>query len=171
MEKITRPYDRERLKMAMLKHEETFKEQVCELHRLYRTQKLLMATMGSSLPKEENPANLTGQINRTVHQLQKGADLGSPSGDSNDGSKGNGALETIEESQIELALGPSSYSTSTWRSKKDEAPLSSSSFSSSSSSTGSSQPKAGSTVKEGQLLRIKGQSHPPIFKLLGLNST
>ncbi|CAN6450712.1 unnamed protein product [Victoria cruziana] len=35
-------YEKEHLKSTMLKHEETFKEQICELHRLYRVQKVLM---------------------------------------------------------------------------------------------------------------------------------
>ncbi|KAK4755369.1 hypothetical protein SAY87_009126 [Trapa incisa] len=167
MEKLTGSYDRECLKMAMLKHEETFKEQVCELHRLYRIQKVMMKTIGNSFPNKGNPTNLTGQINTRVHQLQKGVH---PAGDLNDGLKGDGALFTIEESQIELTLAPSTYSTSTSRSKKDTAPLSSSSFSS--SSTGSSQSEAGATVKEGHLLKIKCQSHPPwIHQLLSLNST
>lgn len=34
--------------MAMLKHEEIFREQVYELHRLYQTQKLLMKNMSST---------------------------------------------------------------------------------------------------------------------------
>lgn len=34
--------------MAILKHEETFREQVYELHRLYQTQKLLMKNMSST---------------------------------------------------------------------------------------------------------------------------
>ncbi|RAL40735.1 unnamed protein product [Cuscuta campestris] len=42
MEKILNPYDMEYMKMAMLKHEETFKQQLYELHRLYKTQKILM---------------------------------------------------------------------------------------------------------------------------------
>lgn len=39
MERIT---DKECMKMAMLNHEETFRNQVHELHRLYRVQKILM---------------------------------------------------------------------------------------------------------------------------------
>ncbi|RLN43323.1 uncharacterized protein C2845_PM01G18880 [Panicum miliaceum] len=35
-------YEKEHMKMAMLKQEETFRQQVQELHRLYRVQKLLM---------------------------------------------------------------------------------------------------------------------------------
>ncbi|CAD5194761.1 uncharacterized protein LOC135613620 [Musa acuminata AAA Group] len=42
MERFLRKYDKECMKMMMLKHEETFRQQVHELHRLYRVQKLLM---------------------------------------------------------------------------------------------------------------------------------
>ncbi|XP_077233772.1 uncharacterized protein LOC143876052 [Tasmannia lanceolata] len=45
MERLLKQYEREFMKMAMLKHEETFKEQVYELHRLYQIQKLLMNDM------------------------------------------------------------------------------------------------------------------------------
>ncbi|KMT09815.1 hypothetical protein BVRB_6g127910 [Beta vulgaris subsp. vulgaris] len=38
--------DKEFMRMAMLKHEETFREQVNELHRLYRIQKMLMESVG-----------------------------------------------------------------------------------------------------------------------------
>ncbi|KMZ57380.1 hypothetical protein ZOSMA_86G00150 [Zostera marina] len=42
MEKFLQHYNKEYMKMAILKQEETFKQQVSELHRLYRVQKLLM---------------------------------------------------------------------------------------------------------------------------------
>ncbi|KAF5780180.1 hypothetical protein HanXRQr2_Chr11g0469031 [Helianthus annuus] len=48
MDKFVQPYDKECMKMAMLKHEETFKEQVYELHRLYQIQKMLMKNIQSS---------------------------------------------------------------------------------------------------------------------------
>ncbi|CAN6312240.1 unnamed protein product [Urochloa humidicola] len=41
-------YEKEHMKMAMLKQEETFKQQVQELHRLYRVQQLLMADAASA---------------------------------------------------------------------------------------------------------------------------
>ncbi|TVU03361.1 hypothetical protein EJB05_51099 [Eragrostis curvula] len=43
MEKLLNHCDMELMKMAMLKHEETFQQQVHELHRLYRVQKQLMS--------------------------------------------------------------------------------------------------------------------------------
>ncbi|WOK97505.1 hypothetical protein Cni_G06213 [Canna indica] len=45
MERLLLEHDRECMKTMMLKHEETFKQQVRELHRLYRLQKLLMRDM------------------------------------------------------------------------------------------------------------------------------
>ncbi|CAN6306175.1 unnamed protein product [Urochloa humidicola] len=41
-------YEKEHMKIAMLKQEETFKQQVQELHRLYRVQQLLMADAASA---------------------------------------------------------------------------------------------------------------------------
>ncbi|KAL6893607.1 hypothetical protein ACP4OV_007705 [Aristida adscensionis] len=43
MGKLVNRRDMELMKMAMLKHEETFRQQVHELHRLYRIQKQLMS--------------------------------------------------------------------------------------------------------------------------------
>ncbi|KAK3145988.1 hypothetical protein QOZ80_3BG0260110 [Eleusine coracana subsp. coracana] len=40
--------------MAMLKHEETFRQQVHELHRLYRIQKLLMRDLNRELKSQRN---------------------------------------------------------------------------------------------------------------------
>uniref|UniRef100_I1PDC0 Uncharacterized protein n=2 Tax=Oryza glaberrima TaxID=4538 RepID=I1PDC0_ORYGL len=51
MEKLVRQCDMEVMKMAMLKHEETFKQQVYELHRLYRVQKQLMSDLNRSPPE------------------------------------------------------------------------------------------------------------------------
>ncbi|KAJ0982102.1 hypothetical protein J5N97_010357 [Dioscorea zingiberensis] len=45
MERSLKKCDKESMKMAMLKHEETFREQVHELHRLYGVQKVLMSDM------------------------------------------------------------------------------------------------------------------------------
>ncbi|KAI4387221.1 hypothetical protein MLD38_005068 [Melastoma candidum] len=45
MENLIRSYDKDNMKLAMLKHEQTFKEQVYELHRLYRVQKTLMKAL------------------------------------------------------------------------------------------------------------------------------
>ncbi|CAN6356686.1 unnamed protein product [Urochloa humidicola] len=42
--------DMEVMKMAMLKHEETFRQQVNELHRLYRIQRQLMSDLTREVP-------------------------------------------------------------------------------------------------------------------------
>ncbi|KZV24970.1 hypothetical protein F511_01940 [Dorcoceras hygrometricum] len=47
MEKLLNPHDKEYMRKAMLRHEETFRDQVIELHRLYRTQKMLMKDLAT----------------------------------------------------------------------------------------------------------------------------
>ncbi|KAL5209140.1 hypothetical protein ABZP36_004763 [Zizania latifolia] len=54
MEQVFEHYDKDSLKMAMLKHEETFRQQVHELHRLYRIQKLLMRDLKRELRSQRN---------------------------------------------------------------------------------------------------------------------
>ncbi|TVU44902.1 hypothetical protein EJB05_04365, partial [Eragrostis curvula] len=54
MEQAFRHCDKDTLKMAMLKHEETFRQQVHELHRLYRIQKLLMRDLKRELKSQRN---------------------------------------------------------------------------------------------------------------------
>jgi len=54
MEKVKSNIDhKDYMRMAMLKHEETFREQVSELHRLYRMQKVLMQSVQISQQKQE----------------------------------------------------------------------------------------------------------------------
>ncbi|KAL6894014.1 hypothetical protein ACP4OV_008112 [Aristida adscensionis] len=53
MEQAFRHSDKDTLKMAMLKHEETFRQQVHELHRLYRIQKLLMRDLKRELKSQQ----------------------------------------------------------------------------------------------------------------------
>lgn len=50
MSRYLRQYEKEHMKMAMLKQEETFKQQVQELHRLYRVQQILMTGMSNPVP-------------------------------------------------------------------------------------------------------------------------
>ncbi|GJM96713.1 hypothetical protein PR202_ga13575 [Eleusine coracana subsp. coracana] len=54
MEQAFRHCDKDTLKMAMLKHEETFRQQVHELHRLYRIQKLLMRDLNREFKNQRN---------------------------------------------------------------------------------------------------------------------
>lgn len=54
MEQAFRHCDKDTLKLAMLKHEETFRQQVHELHRLYRIQKLLMRDLKREFKSQRN---------------------------------------------------------------------------------------------------------------------
>ncbi|KAI4327370.1 hypothetical protein L6164_019841 [Bauhinia variegata] len=145
MDKLIKPYDKEYMRMAMLKHEETFKEQVHELHRLYQIQKILMKNMENSRSIElgqrgwsfKNAINMTQTSHRNSAQPkpQIKFDLELPADENKAESDGDEVLEIIDETKIELTLGPSSYI----RRKKVETPLTSDSgHSFSSSSTGSS---------------------------------
>ncbi|KAF7047871.1 hypothetical protein CFC21_056728 [Triticum aestivum] len=49
MEELVQECDMEVMKMAMLKHEQTFRQQVHDLHRLYRVQKQLMGDQSGRL--------------------------------------------------------------------------------------------------------------------------
>lgn len=69
MEQVFKHYDKDSLKVAMLKHEETFRQQVHELHRLYRIQKLLMRDLKRELKRQRNLStspNGSTQYNRSA---------------------------------------------------------------------------------------------------------
>uniref|UniRef100_A0ACD5X8Y0 Uncharacterized protein n=1 Tax=Avena sativa TaxID=4498 RepID=A0ACD5X8Y0_AVESA len=53
MEQVLGHCDKDTLKMAMLKHEETFRQQVHDLHRLYRIQKLLMRDLKREIRSQQ----------------------------------------------------------------------------------------------------------------------
>ncbi|KAK8716629.1 hypothetical protein V6N13_043934 [Hibiscus sabdariffa] len=95
MEKLLRPYDKESMRMAILKHEETFKQQVYELHRLYRIQKTLMKSMETSRTINGIGSYMHNQSSRTRLDLEHPG----------------GGDEFIDESEIELTLtlGPTKY--------------------------------------------------------------
>ncbi|XP_065875395.1 uncharacterized protein [Euphorbia lathyris] len=127
MENFVNPCDKEYMRMAILKHEETFKHQVHELHRLYRIQKLLMRNIGKERPNPQLQSKDQNNISY-AHKSIKKLDLERPADEEY-------AAET-DESEIELTLGPSNYNR---RRKKLETPLTSDSGATfSSSSTGSS---------------------------------
>ncbi|KAJ1387295.1 hypothetical protein SESBI_40117 [Sesbania bispinosa] len=147
MEKLVRPCDKEYMRMAMLKHEETFKEQVYELHRLYRIQKILMQNMEARRGIEvgEREWYFKNAITLTQNAIanHKGPqekpqikfDLEQRPAEEHIAESDDRVLEIIDETEIELTLGPSSFN----RRKKVETPLTSDSgHSLSSSSTGSS---------------------------------
>ncbi|XP_004288470.1 PREDICTED: uncharacterized protein LOC101308414 [Fragaria vesca subsp. vesca] len=173
MEKLINPYDKECMRMAILKHEEIFKEQVYELHRLYHIQKLLMnSSIGNSRPKGNKRENWDLQ-----NELHRKLDLEQPAEAAEE-------LEVIDESEIELTLGPTRYSKN--RRKKSEAQLTSDSgLSFSSSSTGSSYVNRTSSRTryqrrskeqlggcEEQLRQDERLKMPPwFFQVLSLNMT
>ncbi|KAG6604141.1 uncharacterized protein LOC111453182 [Cucurbita moschata] len=124
MEKLPKAHEKEYMRMAMLKHEETFKQQVHELHRLYRTQKTLMKNVEKSRDSGWNPKSWDKRneicfrqiyeqdaknYSRSTTQTTK-LDLEQPAED--EAEANNGALQIINENELELTLGPSSYNTS-----------------------------------------------------------
>ncbi|KAI0501502.1 hypothetical protein KFK09_016447 [Dendrobium nobile] len=62
MEKILKNHDKERMKRAMIEQEETFRQQVNELHRLYRVQKQLMKEMKINKLKKDKWTPKTMEI-------------------------------------------------------------------------------------------------------------
>lgn len=134
--------------MAMLKHEETFREQVYELHRLYQIQKMLMQNIPRSKTKGQNQETYLNYQNDDLHQkphTNNNVDIEQPAKEyvieSDDG-----GVEIEDENEIELTLAPSSFYR---RRSKTETPLNSdSAFSISSSSSGSSHIKRGERKRE-----------------------
>uniref|UniRef100_A0A2P2J6Y8 Uncharacterized protein LOC105116401 n=2 Tax=Rhizophora mucronata TaxID=61149 RepID=A0A2P2J6Y8_RHIMU len=144
MEKLLKPYDKEYMRVAMLKHEETFKEQVCELHRLYRIQKILMRKIEGNCRPSSGSQELwnakTFKNSNHAHDRQQKStlklDLEKPAEEYVAESNDDRVLEFMDESEIQLTLGPTSYNRGR---KKPETPRTSDSGPSfSSSSTGSS---------------------------------
>ncbi|KAL7141486.1 hypothetical protein ABFS83_08G056400 [Erythranthe nasuta] len=112
MEKLLNHYDKECMKMAMLKHEETFRDQVYELHRLYQIQKLLMKEIAKS------PTNYRSASSRKLAQpelqqfnvLESGGTVAAAAA-----AKCRVVITEIEghdhlmNSDLELTLGPKKY--------------------------------------------------------------
>lgn len=57
-------FNRESVRMTIMKQEETFKEQVMELHRLYKVQRKLMAELRNNAPQLHSPINSSSQVGR-----------------------------------------------------------------------------------------------------------
>ncbi|KAI3669762.1 hypothetical protein L6452_41155 [Arctium lappa] len=133
MDQSVQTYDKECMKMAMLKHEQTFKEQVYELHRLYQIQKMLMKNM-------QNQENICFNYQQQKHNL---LDLEQPANKEFDDHVTEETLNDQEieedECEIELTLGPTSFNRRRRTTNKPESSDSMPSFSS--SSTGSSHIK------------------------------
>lgn len=164
MERLLECYDKESMKMAILKHEETFREQVYELHRLYRIQKLLMNDLErkglrrpstSAQPDELNcetwetenytRLSLSNYDYKEKRRSRPIIDLERPAEDyiTDDGEET--VLDIEQESDVELTLG-GRFS----RTKKNEASFASDSgpsFSSSSTDSTMMQKKRIETPK------------------------
>ncbi|XP_057788665.1 uncharacterized protein LOC131005659 [Salvia miltiorrhiza] len=94
MERLLNQYDKEYMKMAMLKHEETFREQVYELHRLYRIQKMLMKDIAKNARIDRAYKGPESRADRAVESV---------------GKCGDGETECDDQSDLELTLGPRSF--------------------------------------------------------------
>ncbi|KAI3958963.1 hypothetical protein MKX01_023639 [Papaver californicum] len=120
--RLLQPYDKECMKMAMLKHEETFKEQVYELHRLYRIQKMLMNNLKTHQTHGYNNANYTTYDEKQQKPRRK-LNLERPAEEcimEEGGNNNSGMLETEDENDIELTLGLGPTSLRQQRKKKDD---------------------------------------------------
>uniref|UniRef100_A0A7N0UDL2 Uncharacterized protein n=1 Tax=Kalanchoe fedtschenkoi TaxID=63787 RepID=A0A7N0UDL2_KALFE len=131
------PHDMECMKMAMLKHEEIFKQQVYELHRLYRIQKMLMAKASQRrIPEKSLPKSNEKRMRNLLLELER------PSGDCFTMEPRVDGFDNKPDEAIDLTLGLGNYNhASRGSSNKKLSPTrltSDSVMSFSSSSTGSS---------------------------------
>ncbi|KAJ0973725.1 hypothetical protein J5N97_015690 [Dioscorea zingiberensis] len=181
MERFLKQYDKERMKMAMLKHEETFRQQVHELHRLYRVQKILMGDLKIKELRQQrwSARNETGfdrshYCYQEQRRIPRQFDLELPAEEYIEGEDRNEMLESDDENYLELTLA-----TGRSRSKKEERSYtldSAASFSSSSSESGrmklnGHEMKSGFEV-EGAVREDRMKQYPPwLFQCLSLNMT
>nr|GMD58602.1 uncharacterized protein LOC109189099 [Ipomoea batatas] len=189
MEKILNQYEKEYMKMAMLKHEETFREQVYELHRLYRIQKILMKNIAVQKRQETQERELknatTSNHDSNHKRTRQILDLEIPAEECHNVAD-QGGIE--DESELELTLGPSCYNR---RRKAALEPSDSSapSFSSSTDSHGKESSREdlkwgvelkqsflegqnkSSNVEELQFRQDRLNNPPWLFQALSLNMT
>ncbi|KAI3462700.1 hypothetical protein Pfo_019363 [Paulownia fortunei] len=168
MEKILDPYDKEYLKMAMLQHEETFREQVYELHRLYRIQKMIMKDIAKKTRYDQSYLSTCNQP-----EARQCLDLERPADEFNIvESGGNCRVSEIEDDQgeLELTLGPRTYYQRKIKAVEPGLP-SDSRPSFSSSSTGSSHiKKTRSSTREELLTQQKWGLEMPVSNQDRLNN-
>ncbi|URE46067.1 hypothetical protein MUK42_14327 [Musa troglodytarum] len=117
-------YDKEYLKMAIMKQEATFRQQVHQLHHLYHVQQLLMGEMNNTDKKDAH--------NRTP-------DLMLPAGEFSGKTCRCTTVEACRESDLELTLATGSSA----RGKRKET----SSTSDSGSTFSSSSTQSGGTIR------------------------
>ncbi|CAL0311576.1 unnamed protein product [Lupinus luteus] len=143
MEKLSRPWHKEHMRIAMLEQEETFKEQVYELHRLYQIQKILMKNIEATraIGVSQRGRDFKNAIGLTQNGHHKGTQEKPTMKFNLEGldlediaeSDSDRVLDIMNETEIELTLGPSGYNC-----KKIQTPLTTDSGHSwSSSSAGS----------------------------------
>uniref|UniRef100_A0A7C9CFK4 Uncharacterized protein n=1 Tax=Opuntia streptacantha TaxID=393608 RepID=A0A7C9CFK4_OPUST len=159
MEKVLKPYDKEFMRMAMLKHEETFREQVYELHRLYGIQKKLMNSLGvkqqEMRQKQDDQRDLTDEISKRSAAVDNKRPQAQWNADHQVGlrvanhhqeriAESNNQSMMLDESELELtlSLGPTTYNPNPQpRTDKSESGQSVSSSSTGSSQTRKTSPK------------------------------
>ncbi|CAL9763366.1 unnamed protein product [Musa acuminata subsp. burmannicoides] len=124
MGRYMKQHDKEYLKMAILKQETAFRQQVHELHRLYQVQHLLMREMKNT--------NKKIQLDEHCRAL----DLELPAEQFSGKQHRNVVLETYQESDLVLTLATGS---STRRKETSTASDCGSSFSSSSTQSGATK--------------------------------
>ncbi|TVU46476.1 hypothetical protein EJB05_06016 [Eragrostis curvula] len=173
MSRYLKQYEKEHMKMAMLRQEETFKQQVQELHRLYRVQKLLMTDAANTMPAIR--LNLEDE-RRTAEK-----DAGSSKSWDAYSEQRKTAPVALQESELELTLALGCSGTT---GKKETSSSVDSRTSNSSSSTESGSPDcrvlsvpsmigaaapAKSSSHLGQHLEQEGLQQPPwLHKCLNL---
>ncbi|XP_073158754.1 uncharacterized protein [Henckelia pumila] len=147
MEKLLlNPYDKECMRKAMLRHEQTFRDQVNELHRLYRTQKILMKDLATSHPSRPNDHS------RALEFVEPENIAGEYSG-----------VEDDQSSDLELTLGPRSYCQKNIKAAEPGTDLSG--FSSTSCM------KRSTSTKEGKFQSQELDNSHWVFQVLSLNMT
>ncbi|RLN39573.1 uncharacterized protein C2845_PM01G35410 [Panicum miliaceum] len=126
VEKLVNPCDMELMKMAMLRHEQTFRQQVHELHRLYRVQKQLMTSGGLWRPSSELISCRRQQVRRGRQPRRAlGLGLRLPADDHILVARADNATATPpsprEEDGLELTLAVGSGGASSRRKRQDES--------------------------------------------------
>ncbi|MQM19567.1 hypothetical protein Taro_052573 [Colocasia esculenta] len=170
MDRSMKQYDKEYMKTAILKHEQTFREQVSELHRLYRVQKMLMRDVKrNSLKRPETYGHPNdGGVDRwhsgnngssfrshgAQERPRRALDLERPAEEYMEDDCDNTTSELEDENEIELTLATGSR-----RRKKEETSLTSESGASFSSS---------STESGGENLKLQDWG---MFQFAGMNGS
>ncbi|XP_078155204.1 uncharacterized protein LOC144551203 [Carex rostrata] len=186
MERYQNQYNKEFMKLAMLKQEETFRQQVQDLHRLYKVQKSLMTEAKKLQVKKqgENETCSSKSSDSNPYQIRFVSE--------EQVRKQNFKLESNEDdADLDLTLAIGSTTTRSKKKKKDASFTSDSgtSFSSSSNETEGSRLNSGTCLKsnlelafqkertigfaiEGHMSRNEGLDQSPwMYQRFNLNFT